>query len=64
MNANQLEGKWNQIKGDFKKKYGKLTDKDTTNAEGEFDKMLGQLQEKIGKTQEQLKEEIDRWESK
>ncbi|MBA3986342.1 MAG: CsbD family protein [Flavobacteriales bacterium] len=60
MNSKQLEGKWNQIKGEFKKKYGEITDNDTTYAEGKFYKMLGRLQDKVGKTQEQLKEEIDR----
>ena len=30
MNNDQLEGKWKQIKGEFKQKYGDLTDDDTT----------------------------------
>jgi uncharacterized protein YjbJ (UPF0337 family) len=60
MNEDQLEGKWNQVKGQFKQKYGKLTDDDVTYSEGQFDEMLGNLQEKTGKTKEELKEEIDR----
>lgn len=61
MNKDQLEGKWKQIKGDFKQKYGKLTDDDTTYTEGKFDEMLGRLQEKTGKTKEDLQDEIDKW---
>ncbi|WP_372919128.1 CsbD family protein [Salegentibacter sp.] len=61
MNDDQLEGKWKQIRGEFKQKYGKLTDDDTTYSEGKFDEMLGRLQEKTGKTKEELKDEIDRW---
>ena len=61
MNNDQLEGKWKQIKGQFKKKYGKITDNDTVYTEGKFDEMLGRLQEKTGKTKEQLKNEIDNW---
>jgi len=61
MNKDQLEGKWKQIKGDFKQKYGKLTDDDTTYTEGKFDEMLGRLQEKTGKTKEDLQKEIDKW---
>ena len=50
MNSDQLEGKWKQIKGEFKQKYGKVTDDDTTYSEGKFDEMLGRLQERTGKT--------------
>jgi len=61
MNKDQLEGKWKQIKGEFKQKYGKLTDDDTTYTEGKFDEMLGRLQVKTGKTKEDLQKEIDKW---
>lgn len=59
MNTDELEGKWNQVKGSFKKKYGNLTDDDLKYAEGGFDQMLGKLQEKTGKSKEALKKEID-----
>lgn len=61
MNNQELEGKWNQVKGKFKQKYGDVTDEDTTYSEGKFDEMLGRLQEKTGKTKEQLKDEIDKF---
>jgi len=61
MNNTELEGKWNQIKGDFKQKYGKVTDDDATCTEGKFDEMVGRLQEKTGKTKEAIKEEIASW---
>lgn len=61
MNKDQLEGKWSQVKGNFKQKYGKLTDQDLTFAEGKFDEMLGRLQEKTGKKKEELKKEIENW---
>tara|TARA_Y100000815_G_C13247121_1_gene464059 strand:+ start:200 stop:376 length:177 start_codon:yes stop_codon:yes gene_type:complete len=57
----ELEGKWKQVKGKFKQKYGDLTDDDTTFAEGKFDEMLGRLQEKTGKTKSDLKKEIETW---
>lgn len=59
MNSDQLEGKWKQVKGKFKQKYGDLTDNDLTYSEGKFEEFLGRLQEKTGKRKEQLKEEID-----
>ncbi|WP_046755190.1 CsbD family protein [Kordia jejudonensis] len=61
MNKDQFEGKWNQIKGDFKKKYGKITDDEYTEAEGSLDKLAGKMQEKYGKTKEEVKKEIDSW---
>lgn len=61
MNEDQFKGKWNQIKGKFKQKYGELTDDDLTYAEGKSDELLGRLQEKTGKTKEQLKDEINKW---
>ena len=61
MNKEQLEGKWNQVKGEFKQKYGNITDDDTTFAEGKFDEMLGRLQEKTGKKKEEIRKEIETW---
>ena len=61
MNDDQIEGKWKRIKGEFKQKYGKVTDDDTTYAEGRFDEMLGRLQEKTGRDKEALKREINEW---
>ena len=61
MNEDQLEGKWKQIKGEYKQKYGRLTDDDTTFAEGKFEEMIGRLQEKTGKTKAEIRREIDEW---
>jgi len=61
MNDEQLKGKWNQVKGKFKQRYANVTDDDLTYSEGEFDEMLGRLQEKTGKRKEELKREIETW---
>ena len=61
MNEDLLAGKWKQIKGEFKKKYGNLTDNDTVYHEGKFDELLGRLQEKTGHNKEELKKEIHDW---
>lgn len=54
----KLKGNWNQIKGELKKKYGELTDDDLAYVEGEDDAMLGRLQEKLGKTRNEIASEI------
>ncbi|HEU0208029.1 MAG TPA: CsbD family protein [Candidatus Udaeobacter sp.] len=55
----QMKGNWNQIKGKLKQKYGQLTDQDLTFAEGKDDELWGRLQEKLGKTKDQLRAEIE-----
>lgn len=60
MNEQEFKGKWNKAKGKLKQKYGDLTDQDLTYAEGKSDELLGRLQEKTGKTKEELKKEIDK----
>lgn len=61
MNEEEFKGKWNQAKGKLKQKYADLTDDDLKYAEGKSDELLGRLQEKTGKTKEQLKSEIDKF---
>jgi uncharacterized protein YjbJ (UPF0337 family) len=55
----QLRGNWNEIKGKLKQKYGQLTDDDLEFAEGKDEELLGRLQQKVGKTKEELRKEIE-----
>lgn len=48
MNSDILKGKWNQIKGDVKKSFGKFTDDDMLVLEGDASKATGLLQERYG----------------
>lgn len=61
MNWEQIEGKWHQIKGDAKNEWGKLTDDDVDQADGNREKLEGILQEKYGKTKEEVHDEVDAW---
>ena len=56
----QLKGGWNEVKGKLKQKYGQLTDDDLTFAQGKDDELLGRLQQKLGKSKEELRKEIER----
>lgn len=47
-----------EFKGKLKQKYGDLTDDDLKYADGKKDELLGRLQEKTGKTKEELEKEI------
>jgi uncharacterized protein YjbJ (UPF0337 family) len=55
----QVKGTWNEVKGKLKQKYGQLTDDDLRFAEGKDDELLGRLQQKLGKTKEELRKEIE-----
>ena len=55
----QFKGGWNEVKGKLKQKYGQLTDDDLTFAEGKDDELLGRLQQKLGRTKEELRKELE-----
>lgn len=59
MNAQTLKGNWNELKGKLKQKYADLTDDDLLYAEGKEDELYGKLQQKLGKTKEELEKEFD-----
>lgn len=55
----QIKGNWNKVKGYLKEKYGELADDDLMYVEGKEDQLLGRLQERIGKSKEELIKEIN-----
>ena len=56
----ELKGTWHEIKGKLKQKYATLTDDDLTFAEGKEEELLGRLQQKIGRTTEEIRAELER----
>jgi len=58
MNTDIFEGKWKQLKGQVKKRWGKLTDDDLDVAEGNSMYLAGKIQERYGLTKEKAEEEI------
>lgn len=61
MNSETLRGEWNQLKGSVKQKWAELTDDDLTHIEGSRDKLVGRLQERSGRTKEEVEREVDDW---
>lgn len=57
--TDKLKGNWNQLKGKMKQEHADLTDDDLQYAEGQEDELIGRLQEKMGKTKEQVIDWID-----
>lgn len=58
MNETTIKGNWNELKGKIKQAYGDLTDDDLTYAEGQEDEMWGRLQQKTGKTKDEINKAI------
>ena len=61
MNWDQIEGKWKQMTGTMRQKWGKLTDSDYEQIAGNRDKFLGRLQERYGYTKDKAEKELDEW---
>jgi len=59
MNSEILKGRWNQLKGDIRTRWGKLTDDDMNQIQGQAEKMVGKLQERYGYKREQAEKELN-----
>lgn len=58
-NNDELEGKWEQVKGTVKEKVGEVTGDDQLEAEGEVQNAEGETQETWGKFKRGVGETID-----
>jgi len=65
MNRDIAEGKWKQVKGSVKEWWGKITDDEVDQIGGNYDKLVGKLQEKYGYSREEAEKECaSRFDSK
>jgi uncharacterized protein YjbJ (UPF0337 family) len=61
MNRDQFKGQWMQFKGELKKQWGKFTDDDLLQIEGDYDKFAGKVQERYGDKKEDVNRWADKW---
>jgi uncharacterized protein YjbJ (UPF0337 family) len=61
MNQDILEGKWNQMRGEVRTWWGKLTDDDLNRVKGNLEKLSGALQERYGYSKQEAQSEIDKF---
>jgi uncharacterized protein YjbJ (UPF0337 family) len=59
MNPTEAQGKWNELKGKLKQRFGMVTDNDLAYEEGQKEEMLGKLQVKLGKTKEEMQKLVE-----
>jgi uncharacterized protein YjbJ (UPF0337 family) len=53
------EGRWDQLKGKVKSLWGNITDDELTHVEGDYERLVGKLKEKTGKSREELEKMLN-----
>ena len=58
MNEDRIRGKWKQLTGTLKEKWGELTDDDLRVAEGNRDYLVGRIQERYGIAKDEAERQV------
>jgi uncharacterized protein YjbJ (UPF0337 family) len=59
MNRDTLKGQWHQVKGEVKTQWGKLTDSDLDQIEGQSETLIGKIQERYGYAKDRAEQEFN-----
>jgi len=62
MNRDRIEGKWKELKGRVREKWGKLTDDELETIGGKREKLAGILQQKYGIAKQEADRQIAQFE--
>ncbi len=62
MNWDQIEGKWKQVTGAVKEKWGDLTNDDLDSIAGKRDQLVGKVQERYGIAREEAEKQVKEFE--
>jgi uncharacterized protein YjbJ (UPF0337 family) len=62
MNSDEIRGKWKQLAGSVKERWGKLTDDDLEVINGQQDQLIGTIQERYGIAREAAQKQVQEWE--
>jgi uncharacterized protein YjbJ (UPF0337 family) len=61
MNSDILQGRWQQLKGKARAKWGELTNDDLDQIEGERERLVGKIRERYGLARDKAEREVDEW---
>jgi uncharacterized protein YjbJ (UPF0337 family) len=64
INAQELQGQWNKLRGQVKEKWGQLTDDDLQIHGGNIDQLVGKIQSKTGEGREAIEKYLTELTSK
>jgi len=54
INAQELQGQWNKMRGQIKERWGQLTDDDLQIQGGNVDQLVGKIQQRTGESREAI----------
>lgn len=54
INAQELQGQWNKLRGHVKERWGQLTDDDLQIQGGNIDQLVGRIQQRTGESREAI----------
>jgi uncharacterized protein YjbJ (UPF0337 family) len=60
MNRDIIQGNWKQVKGAIRAKWGKLTNDDLDQLEGNYDMLCGTIQKAYGVSRQQVEKELSK----
>ena len=61
MNSDIFKGQWLQLQGKVRQQWGRLTDDDLAEINGDRDLLIGKLQELYGRSREDAEKDLERW---
>jgi uncharacterized protein YjbJ (UPF0337 family) len=61
MNWDQVEGKWKQLIGSGRERWGLFTDDDWQTIAGKKDQLVGRIQERYGIAKAEAEKQVDEW---
>lgn len=59
MNEEIFKGKWNEIKGEIRSQWGKLTENELESAKGNASSIAGLIQQRYGMKKEEVMQKLD-----
>ena len=61
MNRDTLKGQWTQLKGHVQRQWGKLTNDDLDQIEGNMEILVGKVQERYGRRRDEAERDVNDW---
>ena len=59
LNAQRLEGHWQEIKGKLRNRWGQLTDDELQQARGDVEQLIGTIQRRTGEARDSIRSFIE-----
>ncbi|MBI2954336.1 MAG: CsbD family protein [Chloroflexi bacterium] len=54
-----FKGRWNELKGKVRQRWGELTDDEIAQTQGNLDQLVGRIQQKYGGTKEEIRRQLE-----